>query len=117
MNIGHIANRNGQLVGTIATLTLALSVELVAVQSNHPAAPKYEIHARNVAGNKVQIGALWEQTATRTGESYLSGNISDPSFQKIWLTAFRQQDGSYNVDWSRPRRKAAFADDSMKIAA
>ena len=46
---------NGQLVGTIATLTLALSVELVAVQSNHPAAPKYEIHARNVAGNKVQM--------------------------------------------------------------
>ena len=108
MNIGTIrATERGQLTGSIATLTVAMSFALRSVDSNHAKAPRYEICTRNPAGAQVQIGALWEQTSKSTGECFLQGRIDDPSMrQPLTISAFRQNDGSYNVAWLRPQRRS-----------
>jgi uncharacterized protein (DUF736 family) len=113
MNIGTIrASERGQLTGSIATLTVAMSFALRNVESSNAKAPRYEICTRNPAGAHVQIGALWEQTSKATGECFLQGRIDDPSMRHpLAISAFRQNDGSYNVAWLRPQRRsgAAFA--------
>jgi len=113
MNIGTIhANERGHLTGSIATLTVAMSFALRGVESGNAKAPRYEICTRNPAGVHVQIGALWEQTSKATGECFLQGRIDDPSMARpLAISAFRQNDGSYNVAWMRPQRRsgAAFA--------
>jgi len=113
MNIGTIhANERGQLTGSIATLTVAMSFALRGVESSNAKAPRYEICTRNPAGVHVQIGALWEQSSKATGECFLQGRIDDPSMRyPLAISAFRQNDGSYNVAWLRPQRRsgAAFA--------
>ena len=108
MNIGTIrATERGQLTGSIATLTVAMSFALRSVESNNAKAPRYEICTRNPAGAHVQIGALWEQTSKSTGECFLQGRIDDPSMrQPLAIRAFRQNDGSYNVAWLRPQRRS-----------
>ncbi len=108
MNIGTIrATERGQLTGSIATLTVAMSFALRSVDSNHAKAPRYEICTRNPAGAQVQIGALWEQTSKSTGECFLQGRIDDPSMRRpLAISAFRQNDGSYNVAWLRPQRRS-----------
>ena len=123
MNIGTIrATDNGVLTGNIATLSVALRFALRPVSSLSPKAPAFELCARNPAGATVQIGALWEQTSKATGECFLQGRIDDPSMQHpLAISAFRQNDGSYNVAWLRPRRGsaepfAAAANDDHQIA-
>ncbi|KUR74200.1 DUF736 domain-containing protein [Novosphingobium sp. Fuku2-ISO-50] len=110
MNIGTIrANDRGALTGSIATLTVAMSFALRGAASNHPNAPRYEICTRSPAGAAVQIGALWEQTSKTTGECFLQGRIDDPSMARpLAISAFRQDDGSYNVAWLRPQRRSGF---------
>jgi hypothetical protein len=51
---------------------------------------------------------------------FLNGKIEDPSLDKpLYISAFRQDDGSYNIVWSRPNRRrdaptdTAPADDSL----
>ena len=111
MNIGTIrASERGQLTGSIATLTVAMSFALRSVESSNAKAPRYEICTRNPAGAHVQIGALWEQTSKATGECFLQGRIDDPSMRHpLAISAFRQNDGSYNVAWQRPQRRSSAA--------
>lgn len=114
MNIGIIrAAENGVLTGNIVTLAVAMRFALRPVSSNNPKAPAFELCARSPAGTTVQIGALWEQTSKTTGECFLQGRIDDPSMKHpLAISAFRQNDGTYNVAWARPqrRRTVSFAD-------
>lgn len=108
MNIGQIkANSADVLMGRVVTLTAALTIALRPVHSANPKAPKYEIHALNQAARSwVQVGALFELTSNSTGEAFLNGRIDDPSLSApLYISAFRQDDGSYNVVWSRPTRR------------
>ena len=109
MNIGTIRmGERGAFVGSIATIAVAMSFVLRPVQSGNPKAPRYEICTRNPAGVLVQVGALWEQTSKSTGECFLQGRIDDPSMARpLAVNAFRQDDGSYNIAWLRPQRRAA----------
>jgi uncharacterized protein (DUF736 family) len=112
MNIGKIIpNAQGHLSGQIATLAIDMAIHLVPVNSDKERAPKYEICARSPSGARVQVGALWEQTAKATGECFLQGRLEDPSLpNQVQISAFRQDDGSYNVVWQEQRRaKNAFA--------
>ena len=48
MNIGEIRkNANGQLIGSVETLTITRTIGLRPVSSSNPRAPKYEIVALN----------------------------------------------------------------------
>jgi uncharacterized protein (DUF736 family) len=98
----------GIFMGRIETFALDLTIGLRPVTSNNPAAPKFDVLARNCAGRFVQIGALWEKTANNGTGSFLQGQLNDPSFQDaIAIAVFPQQDESLNVVWSRPKKQAA----------
>lgn len=108
MNIGSIKqNEAGIFIGRVSTLTIAVTIALREVRSANPKAPRYEIHALNQASRSwVQVGALFELTARETGEAFLNGKIDDPSLtQPLYVSAFRQEDGSYNIVWQRPQRR------------
>jgi uncharacterized protein (DUF736 family) len=107
MNIGTIQqNASGTYTGKISTLTVAIVIALRTVQSVNPRAPKFEILALSAARQWVQVGALFELSSNSTGETFLNGKIEDPSLDKpLYISAFRQEDGSYNVVWSRPTRR------------
>ena len=99
MNIGSIKqNDAGIFVGKIATLAIAMTVALREVHSANPKAPKFEVLA------------LFELFSNGTGEAFLNGKIEDPSLAApLYVSAFRQEDGSYNVVWSRPTRRRDLA--------
>lgn len=111
MNIGSIKqNDAGIFVGKIATLTIAMTMALREVQSANPKAPKYEVLALSASRAWVRVGALFELFSNGTGESFLNGKIEDPSFAApLYISAFRQEDGSYNLVWSRPTRRRDLA--------
>lgn len=108
MNIGQvIMNERGIYTGRIATLALSLQVYLRPAARTNDRAPHFDVLARNVAGDVVAIGALWEKTAAETGEVYYSGRIEDPSLTApLYIVAFSQPDGSLNITWTRPNRAA-----------
>ena len=107
MNIGTITqNASGTYTGKISTLTVAIVIALRTVQSANPRASKFEILALSAARQWVQVGALFELSSNSTGETFLNGKIEDPSLDKpLYISAFRQEDGSYNIVWSRPTRR------------
>lgn len=110
MNIGSIKqNDSGVFIGRVSTLTVAITIALREVRSVNPKAPKYEVLALNSASRSwVQVGALFELASNATGETFLNGKIDDPSLvQPLYVSAFRQDDGSYNIVWSRPTRRRA----------
>lgn len=108
MNIGTLKQNDGGIfMGRISTLTVAITIALREVRSVNPKAPKYEILALNAASRSwVQVGALFELFTKQDGDAFLNGKIDDPSLaQPLYISAFSQSDGSYNVVWSRPSRK------------
>jgi uncharacterized protein (DUF736 family) len=107
MNIGSFArNATGHIVGKVSTLTVDLNIGLKPIRSDNPNAPKFEILALSAARQWVRVGAFFEVTSRERGIVFLQGTIEDPSFaQPLYVTAFRQDDGSYNVVWSRPTRR------------
>ncbi len=111
MNIGSIKqNDAGIFVGKIATLAIAMTIALREVHSVNPKAPKYEVLALSASRSWVQVGALFELFSNGTGEAFLNGKIEDPSLAApLYVSAFRQEDGSYNVVWSRPTRRRDLA--------
>ncbi|PBN42950.1 DUF736 domain-containing protein [Sphingobium sp. D43FB] len=115
MNIGTITqNAAGTYTGKISTLTVAIVIALRTVQSANPRAPKFEILALSAARQWVQVGALFELSSNSTGETFLNGKIEDPSLDKpLYISAFRQEDGSYNIVWSRPTRRRDAPNDTV----
>ncbi len=104
MNIGTFALKNGQLIGSIATLTVDLArLGLRPVESTNDKAPAFEIMALNVARKWVQVGALWEATSNSTGEVFYQGSLDDPSLpEKMAIMVFGDDEDGYRVVWNRP---------------
>ncbi|AYO75933.1 DUF736 domain-containing protein [Sphingobium yanoikuyae] len=107
MNIGEIRkNANGQLIGSVETLTITRTIGLRPVTSSNPRAPKYEIVALNDQRRWVAVGALFELASNSTGEIFYQGKIDDPSMaQPLYIAAFPREDGTMAVAWQRPRRR------------
>ncbi len=107
MNIGSIKqNDAGIFMGRISTLAVAMTIALKPVRSHNPKAPAYEIHALTPSRTWVQVGALFELTSNNTGEAFLNGRIDDPSLSTpLQISAFRQDDGSYNIVWQRQQKR------------
>ena len=83
-----------------------MTIALKPVSSNNPKAPRFEIHALTPARKWIQVGALFELFSNNTGEAFLNGKIDDPSMNApLQISAFQQDDGSYNIVWSRPTRR------------
>lgn len=110
MNIGNLkVNDAGTFVGRIVTVGINLMVALRAVESNNDRAPRFEVFGRDSAQAPwSQVGALWEQTSNTTGEAFLQGQIDYPSMPKpLAILLFTQDDGSYNVAWTRPKDRSS----------
>jgi uncharacterized protein (DUF736 family) len=107
MNIGEIKkNANGQLIGSVETLTMTRTIGLRPVTSNNPRAPKYEIVALNDQRRWVAVGALFELASNSTGEIFYQGKIDDPSMaQPLYIAVFPREDDTMAVAWQRPRRR------------
>ena len=110
MNIGEIKPVKGRLQGHIATRTIDLPmVGLRPVQRMHERAPVFEVVALNVGRRWVQVGALWEATAKKTGESFLQGSIDDPSLHEpLPIALFGTDAEGYRVAWRRPEMRDDF---------
>lgn len=105
-NIGYLTlNPKGVFMGKIMTLALSISIALRPVQSDNERAPKFEVMGRNPQGEWVQIGALYEQFMSATGEAFLQGSISDPSFATLYFACFSQDNGSYVIAWRAPTKR------------
>ena len=108
MNIGNLKlNEQGTPVGRIVTLGFNAVVALREVASNNEKAPAFDVMGLSADRRTwVKIGALWEYSATGSGESFYSGRLDDPALEKpLDVALFPQEDGSYNVSWRRPQRK------------
>jgi len=107
MNMASIKqNEAGIFMGRISTLAVAMTIALKPVASQNPRAPRYEIHALTPGRTWVQVGAFFELTSNNTGEAFLNGRIDDPSLaQPLQVSAFRQEDGSYNIVWQRAQKR------------
>src|SRR3546814_1440828 len=87
-----------------------MTIALREVHSANPKAPKFEVLALSASRAWVQVGALFELFSNGTGEAFLNGKIEDPSLTApLYISAFSQEDGSYNVVWSRPTRRRELA--------
>lgn len=108
MNIGNLKqNDAGVFIGKIQTAALDLTVGLRPVNSRNVSAPKFDVMARTKSGQFIAVGGLWEKTATNGTGNFLQGQIDDPSFDApLSIALFTQDDGSLNIAWSRPRRRA-----------
>ena len=111
-NIGYIArNEKGGFVGKIETLAFTNVVGLRPVQSNNPAAPKFDIMA--LAGDRrtwVKIGAAFEQSSKSTGVVFYQGTVDDPSLAGPMSIAFFSNDeGGFNIAWTRRRARRELA--------
>jgi len=104
MNIGTFAPKNGQLIGSVSTLTVDLArLGLRPVDSTNDKAPAFEIMALNVARKWVQIGALWEATSNSSGEVFYQGKLDDPSLpEPLQIMLFGDDEEGYRVVWNRP---------------
>ncbi|WP_073977714.1 DUF736 domain-containing protein [Erythrobacter donghaensis] len=110
MNIGTLkANAEGVLIGRVSTMAFSATLALRAFESTNERAPKFDLMALSVDRRSwVKVGALWEYSSNETGECFLSGTIDDPSLvNPIPIALFRQNDGSMNVAWRRPKQKAS----------
>ena len=109
MNIGEIRkNANGQLIGSVETLTITRTIGLRPVTSSNSRAPRYEIVALNDQRRWVIVGALFELSSNSTGESFYQGKIDDPSMaQPLYIAAFPREDGTMAIAWQRPRRRSS----------
>ena len=103
MNIGTInPTTTGELLGHMAIMSFDARIGFKPVASHSERAPKFEVVALNVARRWVRIGALWEKEARETGETYLTGHLDDPALpDKLYVAAFRQDDGGYALAWTR----------------
>lgn len=106
MNIGEFKLNKGRVVGWIATRAIDLpKLALRPVESENELAPAFEIIAPNVGGRVVQVGALWEAVAKRTGEVFYQGNIDDPSMpEALPIALFGSIEEGFRVAWRRQER-------------
>ncbi|WP_106639767.1 DUF736 domain-containing protein [Allosphingosinicella vermicomposti] len=90
------ATDNGNLGGTIKTLTLNVKATLRPSDKDHDKAPDYRVFAGNV-----EFGAAWKKTS-REGRDYLSLKLDDPSFPApIFATLIEGENGEHSLIWSR----------------
>ena len=102
--IGHFHRTASGYSGRIRTLSLDISVIIVAAETREAEnAPGYRLHAETDDGP--EIGAGWKRASERAG-TFVSIQLDDPTFpQPIRANLFQDGDDatSWSLHWSRPR--------------
>ena len=107
-NVGKLKkNGDGVFVGRIDTVAFANVVALRPVNSQNPAAPRYEMMALTSARTWARLGGMFEQVKRTTGEVFYQGRIDDPIIRDpMDIVLWHDRDGGFSILWSRrrPRR-------------
>jgi uncharacterized protein (DUF736 family) len=90
---------NGDITGTVKTLTLNVKAKFVPTEGDSERGPDYRIFA----GTTVEFGAAWKKTARETGRDCLSVKLDDPSFPAPIYASLVEDEGgeAHNLIWSR----------------
>ena len=103
MKIGQlIEQQDGSMSGYICTLHLNINFNLEKNPDRNQSdkSPGYIITA-----GKVDLGAAWVNTSSRTGEVYMSLEMDDMSFpDKLKCAAFKNQDNTWRIVWDRQKK-------------
>ena len=89
---------NGDITGTVKTLTLNVKAKFVLAEGESERGPDYRIFA-----GATEFGAAWKKTARETGREYLSVKLDDPSFPAPICASLVEDEGgeAHNLIWSR----------------
>lgn len=117
MNLGTFTkHKNGTFTGTATTLLSSFDLELRPVEEKVGESPDFRIYRQ---GTESEVGFARVKFSERTGKSYLNTLIDTPEFAKaIWAALVKEDDDSYVLKWTRPRRsKKSKADTGETKAA
>ncbi len=90
------AGEDGELTGTIRTLTLNVKAVIRPTGTDQEKAPDYRVFA-----GTVEFGAGWKKTS-REDREYISLKLDDPSFPApIYASLVDGEDGKQRLIWSR----------------
>ncbi|CAL4869363.1 hypothetical protein MMA231_03655 (plasmid) [Asticcacaulis sp. MM231] len=97
--IGTFTKAGDIFTGTILTLTLNVTVNIVPADRVSDQSPDYRIH-----WGCVDCGAAWKRT-NDAGQAFLSVKLDDPAFpHPIYASLFADDDENrFNLVWSRPK--------------
>lgn len=89
---------NGDIAGTVKTLTLNVKAKFVPTGGESERGPDYRIFA-----GTIEFGAAWKKTARETGRDYFSVKLDDPSFPAPIYASLVEDEGGevHNLIWSR----------------
>lgn len=86
---------DGRYTGTINTLTIRATVELVPTERQDGNGPDFRAWAKGA-----EIGAAWMQES-KAGNLYLSVKLDDPSLPPAIFCRLIKIDDAYQLLWSR----------------
>lgn len=103
-NIGSFKKVGNDYQGEI--LTMSVQTKNVRITPEDSLANENAPSHRVFVG-RAEIGAAWAKRSSE-GRDYLSVKLDDPSFTApIFANLFDDEDGSYNLIWSRARKSSA----------
>jgi uncharacterized protein (DUF736 family) len=97
--IGTFTKAGEIFTGTILTLTLNVTVNIVAADRGSDQSPDYRIY-----WGSVDCGAAWKRV-NDAGRDFLSVKLDDPAFPyPVYASLFADEDPDiFNLVWSRPK--------------
>ena len=102
-NIGTFKKAGNDYQGEIVTMSVQTkNVRIVPEDTQgNDNAPSHRVFV-----GRAEIGAAWTKRSSE-GRDYLSLKLDDPSFTApIFANLFDDEDGSYNLIWSRARKSS-----------
>ncbi|MCK9549498.1 DUF736 family protein [Aquamicrobium sp.] len=109
-NIGNLKrNEQGVYMGRLVHPDFSVTVYLASVTRTKERSPICEVMGLNPARDWARLGALFEQTAKKTGEIFYQGAITPPNTggKRYYIALFRQPDGTFNVAYDEPKPRRA----------
>jgi uncharacterized protein (DUF736 family) len=94
--IGTFTKKDAGYQGTIKTLGLKTKAVFVALEKTNDKAPDFRVLA-----DDVEIGAAWQKTAEKSGNSYLSVTLDAPSLSAPIYCRLMEADKDHILVWSR----------------
>tara|TARA_R110000787_G_scaffold42334_8_gene104136 strand:+ start:248 stop:550 length:303 start_codon:yes stop_codon:yes gene_type:complete len=95
--IGTFTKTENGYNGEIRTFTLKTKVTLVPSGNDADKAPDFRI----MAPGDIEIGGAWQREGKKSGNSYLSLRLDDPSFTAPVYANLIERDGKHTLIWER----------------
>lgn len=104
MNLGTFTkNEAGSIIGSASTLLSTFELEYRPIEKKGNG-PDFRLYK---PGTEIEVGFATHKFGSKSGKRYLNTLIDTPEFPNaIWAALVMEEDGSYVLKWSRPRRKS-----------